>query len=254
MRQACAGRDIHSVKAFFFHQLINGKGASDDGIGLDVHAHLFQPFNFVLHDFFGQTELGNAVHQHAAGCMQDFKDGYVIAFLRQHAGTGQAGGSGTYNGNLFAVFSGNFRRIHFVQSVFPCIIRNKALQAPNCYRFAFDTQHAAAFTLFFLRADTAADSRQAAFFFNDFNGGSKVPFGNRMDKFRNVNINRAAFYATGLGTVQAAFGFFNGSGFIIAQRHFFKIATANLSRLFRHSVTIYFKHLQAPPHPHSTDS
>ena len=138
VRQACAGRDIHSVKAFFFHQLINGKGTSDDGIGLDVHAHLFQPFNFVLHDFFGQTELGNAVHQHAAGCMQDFKDGYVIAFLRQHAGTGQAGGSGTYNGNLFAVFSGNFRRIHFVQSVFPCIIRNKTFQAADRYRLAFD--------------------------------------------------------------------------------------------------------------------
>ena len=42
-------------------------------------------------DGLGQTELGDAVDQHAAGGVQGLKDGDLIALLGQVAGAGQAG-------------------------------------------------------------------------------------------------------------------------------------------------------------------
>ena len=81
------------------------------------------------------------------------------------------------------------------------IVGNKALQAADSDRLALDTQHTFALALVFLRADTAADSRQCALLLKDFISLGKVFLCNLMDKLRNININRAAAYTTRFGAV-----------------------------------------------------
>ena len=186
--------------------------------------------------------------------MEHFKNRYVVTFLCQHACAGKAGRTGSDDGNLFAVFFDFFCFVDFIQTVFPGIISHETFQPANGYRFPFDAQYAAAFALLFLGADPATDSRETALFFDDLNGGGKIPFRYGVNKFGNVNVYRAAFYAAGLGTVEAALGFFYRSGFIITQSNFFKVVAAYVSRLFRHRMAVYFKHLQSPPQLHSTDS
>ena len=62
-----------------------------------------QLLDLVGDDGLGQTELGDAVDQHAAGGVQGLEDGDVIALLGQVAGAGEAGGAGAHHGHLDAV-------------------------------------------------------------------------------------------------------------------------------------------------------
>ena len=108
--QTGAGADEHGLKALLLHQLVHGDGAAHDGIGGDGDAQRLQAVHFLLNDGLGQTELGNAVHQHAAGQMQRLKHGDLISLAGQIAGAGQAGGTGAHHCHAVAVGSGLLRR------------------------------------------------------------------------------------------------------------------------------------------------
>ncbi len=81
----------HGLVAVLAHQLVDGQHLADDHVALKIHAHLLQAVDLLLHDGLGQTELGDAVHQHAACHVQSLVNGDLIAQLGQVAGSGQAG-------------------------------------------------------------------------------------------------------------------------------------------------------------------
>ena len=68
--QAGAGAYEHGLIAVLAHQLVDGEHLADDHVALEIHAHLLQAVDLLLDDGLGQTELGDAVHQHAAGHVQ----------------------------------------------------------------------------------------------------------------------------------------------------------------------------------------
>ena len=81
------------------------------------------------HDGLGQTELGDAVDQHAAGGVEGLENGDLIAHLGQVAGAGQAGGAGADHGDLVAVGLGLLR--HGVQHVLAVPVGHEALQTAD---------------------------------------------------------------------------------------------------------------------------
>ena len=243
MRQTGAGTNINSAEAFLLHQLFDGEGAADNSVNYDFYAQLFQCGDFVLYDFLGQTELRNAVHQHAAGSMQRFVHGYIIAHFSQITGASQAARAAAYYGNLLALaFCRSFYIV--IQAMLTRIVGNKALQAADCYRLALDTQHALAFALVFLRADTSADSRQCTLLLKNFISLGKVFLCHLMDKLRNININRAAAYTTRFGAVQAALCLVYRHFLSVAKCYLLKVFVTHISRLLRHSISHSSTHLQ----------
>ena len=81
VRQTSARTDEHRVVALF-QQLFHRHGAADNRIRDDFHAQFADIVDFLLHERFRQTELRDAVHQHAAGGMERFVDGHVPACAR----------------------------------------------------------------------------------------------------------------------------------------------------------------------------
>ncbi len=72
----------------------------------NIHAQGLQAFHFLLHNSLGQTELGNAVHQNAAGKVQGFVYGNLIAQLGQVAGTVRPEGPQPITATLWPFGSG----------------------------------------------------------------------------------------------------------------------------------------------------
>ena len=143
----------------------------------------------MLDDVLGQTELGDAVHQHAACNVQGFVYGNLIAQLGQVAGNGQAGRTCTDNCHLMAV---RLRLSSRGVDVFTVPVSHKALQAANADGFALDAAHALALALVLLRADAAADGGQGRGLVNDLIGALIVLFGDLLDEFGDLDLHRAA--------------------------------------------------------------
>ena len=81
-------QDEDSLKAFV-KQLVDGYRFTDDHIGNNLDAQLFEGINFPLDDCFWQPELRNAIHQHAARHVEGFKYGDFIACLLEVARAGK---------------------------------------------------------------------------------------------------------------------------------------------------------------------
>lgn len=65
-----------------FLQVVNGGRLANDEIGLDLHDTKFAQILDLLGDNrLGESELGDAVAQHAAGLVQGLEDGHVVARL-----------------------------------------------------------------------------------------------------------------------------------------------------------------------------
>ena len=113
VRQASTGTNINCIKAFFFHQFFNGKGTTDYSINNNLNAQIFQRFNFVLYDFFRQTELRNTIHQNATCNVESFVNGYVITKFSQVASSSQTGRATAYDCYFFT-FSNDFGSFYLV--------------------------------------------------------------------------------------------------------------------------------------------
>ena len=243
VRQASTGTNINCIKAFFFHQFFNGKGTTDYSINNNLNAQIFQRFNFVLYDFFRQTELRNTIHQNATCNVESFVNGYVITKFSQVASSSKTGRATAYDCYFFT-FSNDFGSFYLVQAMFTCVIRYKTFQTTDSNGFTLDTQHAFTFALVFLGANATTNCGQAVFTFQNLNRFSKVFFRNSFDEFRNLYIYGATFYATRFRTVEATLRFVNCHFFSVAKSYFFKIFIADISRLFRHGISHSSTHLQ----------
>ena len=101
-RKTRAGADEHGLEAVLAHQLVDGHDAADDHVRLDLDTEGLQAVDFLLHDGLRQTELGDTVDQHAAGKVERFKHGDIVALLGKVARTGEAAGAGADDRDLRA--------------------------------------------------------------------------------------------------------------------------------------------------------
>ena len=65
---------------------------SHDDVGFKHHAHGAHIVDLLADDLFRQPELGDAIHQHAARCVQRLEYVDLVSFLDEIARCGQAGG------------------------------------------------------------------------------------------------------------------------------------------------------------------
>ena len=244
--QAGAGGDVHRLEAVFAQQFVDGQHLADDHVAFNVHTQLFQAVHFLLDDVLGQTELGDAVHQHAARHMQGFVDGDLVAHLGQVAGGGQAGRPGADHRDLAAVGGRLGRRgVH----MFPVPVGHEPLQPADADGFALDAPDALALALILLRADAAADGRQRAGPGDDLVGGLKVALGHLGDKAGDVDVHRAAGTAGVVLALQAALGFLHGHLGGVAQGHLLEVLVADVGVLAGHGTLfrVHVGHLTRPP-------
>ena len=228
--QACAGAHEDGLIAHL-EQLVDGQNTADDHIGHDLYTLGLQILHLVGNDGLGESELGNAVNQHAACGVQGLENGDLVALLGQIAGAGQAGRAGTDNGHLHAVGGG---LLGLGVHVLPVPVGNKALQTADGHRLALNTPDALALALALLGADTAGQSGQGIGGGDDLVGSLEIALGYLMNKLGDAHIDRAALDALGVLAVQAAACLFLGHLFGIAQGNLFEIAGTNLGVLLRH--------------------
>ena len=231
--QACAGANEDGLVALL-KELVDGDGLAHNDIVLDLHAQGLQILDLSSHDLLGQTELGDAVDQHAAGLVEGLKNGYVIAHFAHVAGAGQAGRAGADHRHLVAVAGRNdgSRLVLFGHVV----IRHKALQATDGHALSPDAADAAGLALPLLGADAAADGGQRVGGGDDLIGGVKVALSDLGDEFGDTHAHRAAGAAHGFLAVQAALGLGNGGLRVIAQCDLIKVRGAHHGVLLRHGV------------------
>ena len=243
IRQTSTSTNINCVEAFFFHQFFNGKSATNYSINNNLNTQIFQSLDFMLHDFFRQTELRNTIHQNATSNMESFVQGYFITKFCQVTCSSQTGRTTTYDGNFLA-FGSNIASFYSIKTVLTSVVCYKTFQATNGNRFALNTKHALTFALVFLGANATTNCGQAIFAFQDFDCFCKIFFSNCFDELGNFYIYRTTFNATRFRAVQAALCFVNCHFFGVAKSYFFKVFITDISRLFRHGISHSSTHLQ----------
>jgi hypothetical protein len=115
LRQARAGADEHRVVAFFFHQFVDGDGASHDDVGFKHDAHGAHVIDLLANDLLRQAELGNAIHQHAADLVQRFENVNLVSLLDQIARRGQARRAAADDGYLLSLSAALWARCFHVE-------------------------------------------------------------------------------------------------------------------------------------------
>ena len=219
--QARAGADEDGLEAVLLEQLGDGEHLADDHIQLNLHAHLLQLLHFPLNHRLGQTELGDAVAQHASGHMEGLKDGDLIAETGQLAGAGQAGGAGADDRYLVTVAGDSLDLFVVAPEVGP--VRNKALDAADSDGLTLDAPDAHTLALGLLGTDTARDGGQSVGGGEDLVGPVDVAVGHLAQKVGDGDTHRAAADAGTVLAVQAAVGLVHSRAGGVAQRHLFEI-------------------------------
>ena len=217
--------------AIFFFQLLNRQDTSDDHIGLNLDAECLEVVDFLLDDRLGQTEFRDTIDQNTAGEMQCLINRDVIAHLGQIACAGQASRAGTDNRNLMAI---RLRTGDSTLSMGVVIVGDKPFQTADGDRLALDAADAFPFALGLLRADTSADSRQGRGLADDLVCTLKVTCRNLGNKFRDMDIDRAAGDTGFILTVEASLRF--------VQRHLFGIAEGYLLEVFVADIWVLRRH------------
>jgi len=245
--QTGTGAYEHGLVAVLVHQLVDGEHLANDHIALKINAHLLQAVDLLLHDGLGQTELRDAVHQHAAGHMQGLVNGDLIAKLCQIACGGQAGRACADDGHLVAVpFGHDGGGVH----ILTVPVGNKALQAADAHRLVLDAAGALALALALLRAYTAADSGQGRGAVDHLISGFKVALGHMADELGDIDAHRAAGLAGFVLAVHAALCFVHGHFFGVAKCNFLKVLVAHIGVLRGHGALLRVhieSHLILPP-------
>ena len=139
MRQARAGAEENSLKTFreqFFH----GVSLPHDDVFAKFHSHRPQPVNFLADDFPRQTEIRNAVSQHAAQLVQGFKDRHAITIPHQVIRRNQGCRTAANQSDTRTLrWGGGGRRGGFHLSM---LVRRKAFERTNRHRLELFSQQA----------------------------------------------------------------------------------------------------------------
>ena len=182
----------------------------------------------MLDDLLGQAELGDAVHQHAAGGVEGLEDGDLVAQLAQVGRAGQPGRAGAHHRHLDAVGRRLFRlRMHVV----PVPVGHEPLQSADGHRLPLLAPDAQALALALLGADPAGHGGQTVGLMDDLIGRLEVPLRHLGDEFGDLDVHRAARHTGRLFALEAAPCFLHRHLGGIAQVDLFKIVIAHVGVL-----------------------
>ena len=164
-RQACARTDKHRIIALFVEKVVYRDRLSDNRVGLNLHAELFNIFDFMRnHRVFRQSEFRNAVDQHTARLVECLKNLDLIAEFSEVARTGESRRPCADYSDPLPVFLGMVLRFQFVLTRPVCHV---ALQLTDCNRLSLDAADADAFALRLLRTHAATNCRKCRALGND---------------------------------------------------------------------------------------
>ena len=204
--QAGAHGEIHCVEALLLEELLGVGDAAHDAVVLELDAELLQAVNLALDDLLGQTELGDAVGQHAAAGEEGLEDRDLIAVAGELAGAGDAGGAGTHDGDLLAV-----GRLDLgVMGELGGVVAEEALELADGDGAVLVVEDAVALALVLLRAHAAADGRKQARLADDVEAATEVSLADLLDEAGDVDVDRAALDTLGVLAVEAAVGLGHG--------------------------------------------
>ena len=245
--QTRAGADEHRLKAEFLYQLVDGDGPADHHVGFDLDAQVLQPVHFLLHDGLGQTELWDAIHQHATGQVQRLVHRHLVALPGQVTGAGEARGAGADDGHLVAVRGGALSLLRVVLVV---PVGHEPLQAADAHALVLDAPDALALALGLLGADPAAHGGQGAVGGDDLIGGLEVALRHLGNELRNMDLHRAATDTGHILAVEASSCLIHGLLLGVAQGHLVEIPGADYRVLVGHGILLGAHircHLTSPP-------
>ena len=230
--QPGARADEDGVEPFLVHQRVDRHGAAHDHVGLDPDTQPFDLGDFARHDpLLRETELGNAVDQHAARLVQRLENLHFVAHAGQVAGAGQPGRAAADDGDFMAVAGcgGLYRG-----AVFEFPVADEAFEFAHGDRLALDAQDARTFALALLRADAAADRGQRTVLGDDVGSLLQPAFVQRGDKVGDADAYGAGRHAAGILTTQAARGFERGLFEVVAVADLLEIGRTDRRVLFAH--------------------
>ena len=152
--------DEHGLEALLVEEVVDSDGTAHYHVGLNFNTQAADILHLVLHYLLlGQTELGDAILQHASGLVQHLEDGDVIAPASQVRGTGQTGRTAAHHCDLDAV-GGSL--VSETDSIVTAPVGHETLELADGHRLTLDSEDAGALALGLLGADTAADCGQGA--------------------------------------------------------------------------------------------
>ena len=212
-------------------ELGDGQDLADDHVQLDVHPHLLQVGHLPGHDGLGETELGDAVGEHAAGGVEGLEHGDGVAHAGQLTGAGQTGRAGTDDGHLMAVLGGGS---HVGNALLGGPVGHEALHAADGHGLALHAADTLALTLVLLGADAAGDGGQSVGVGQDLIGGGNVALGHLGQEVRDGDAHRAAGDAGGVLAVDAPLGLVHGLLQGVAGGYLQKVTAADGSVLLGH--------------------
>ena len=198
---------------------------------------MLQPGHLLGHDGLGQTELGDAVHQHAAHLVEGLKYSDVVSLPGQVAGAGQSRGAGAHHSHLVAVALRHDGSAALV-AVGVVVVGHEPLQAADAHRLTFDATDALALALVLLGADTAADGGQAVGGGDDAEGLVKLALRHLGDELGDMYVHGAAVHALGVLAVQAPLGLVDGHFLGVAQSHLVEVLIADVGVLGGHGILL----------------
>ena len=248
-RQAGTRANEDGIEALFLQELVDRVETTGHRVDFDLDAELLDVLDLLLDDrVLRQTELRDAVGQHAARLVQRLEDGHIIALLREVARAGEARRARADDGDFLRI-SGTLDRLDlFIRG--ELAISDEALKAADGDGFAALREDAVLLALILLRADAAADGRQRIRLLDGRDGTVEVALLDLADEGRDVDRDRAALAALRDLAVQAALCLGHCRILIVAKGHFLKVMGTDFRVLYRHLVFLENQcHYLSPPSP-----
>ncbi len=204
-------------------------------VAADLDAELLEVADLLLDDLFRQTELGDAVDQHAAGLVQRLVDRDLVAAEREIGGARETGRSRADHRNLETGGRRQLGHLDFA-ALGHLPVGDKAFEPADGDWIALLAGDADDFTLVLLRADAAADGGQGVVLFDDRERAFEVGFLDLGDKTRDVDAHRAAVDALGFLALEATIGFEQGDVLRESQGHLAEVLDPVHGFLRRHRL------------------
>ena len=175
--------------------------------GHEFHAHATQAVDFVVDDAIGQTELGNAILEHAAYLVQSLKHGDTESPLGHVASKRQSGRPTPHHRHARCVGRHSRSGLRGIILVGKLPIGGKSLEIAYGHGRTFHlVVNATALALLLLRTHTAAHGRKRT---GEFDGGcglAKLAALDALDKTGYVDAHRATGDALRIVAVEATCG------------------------------------------------
>src|SRR6266567_481944 len=203
-RVACAGADEHRVESHLVDHLLDGEQAPDQRVALEFDAELGEVADFGVDHLVGETDIGDAVLEHAARLVECLVNRDVAAGFGHVGGAGHPGRTGTDDADLEFVALD-------VGQIGPTFgdgaIAYEPLETADRHRLERLPNRAHAFALAFLWTHPPAHRRQQVGRGDHVVGGAEILLTDLLDEAGDVDAHRAATYAGLIRAEQATLCF-----------------------------------------------